>query len=641
MDDTRPGLRRRLRYRFDNAFSRGTGALVSLLAVFTLLLVVAAGLVLSLASVQVGEAKGDFLESFWASLLRTLDPGTMGGDSGWGFRAVSLAVTVGGIFIVSALIGFISSGIDRKLAELRKGRTPVVENGHTLILGWSPKLATVISEFVVANENLHDACVVVVAPRDKVEMEDEIRRRVELRGPTRLVCRTGDPTDPADLEIANVPGAKAVVVLSPDDDVADAAVVKTVLALRNADPGFAHTRVVAEFAHLRNARALRAAVGDRVATVVSTDVIARITALVCRQSGISLAYQELLDFDGDEIYFQPEPLLEGKTYGQALLAYDDSAVMGVAAADGTITLNPPVDRRFAPGDQVIAVSADDDTVVVSDPDPPEVVPDGDRIPEPAPEEHVLVVGWNALAPAILHQLDHYVAPGSTVRALVDPALVRPGDLDVADAFGVLRIEVTEADTTEPEHLARALQEQDFDHLVVLSYRREIDPSEADARTLMSLLQLHQFLAENPEPDRRMNIASELLDVRAVELARGMNTDDFIVSDQLTSLLLAQLAENPDLLAVFDDLFDPGGTEMSLETAAAYVPVGESIAFAEAVAAGARRGETVIGYRDASGVGGLGRGIHVNPRKSTPVVFGPDDELLVLGHAGVREPSPSR
>ena len=38
-----------------------------------------------------------------------------------------LVVTLGGIFVVSALIGVLSAGVDSKLDELRKGRSRVLE----------------------------------------------------------------------------------------------------------------------------------------------------------------------------------------------------------------------------------------------------------------------------------------------------------------------------------------------------------------------------------------------------------------------------------------------------------------------------------------------------------------------------------
>ena len=53
-----------------------------------------------------------------------------------------------------------------------------------------------------------------------------------------------------------------------------------------------------------------------------------------------------MNFGGDEIYFKQEPTLSGKTYGEVLLAYEDSSVMGFRKVDGTIMLNPPMGARL-------------------------------------------------------------------------------------------------------------------------------------------------------------------------------------------------------------------------------------------------------------------------------------------------------
>lgn len=94
----------RLRYRFDNFMSRGTIALIGGLAAVSLLVILAAGLIISLAGLtQDGSEPLSFGEAAWESLMRTLDSGSMGGDTGWGFRLIMLGVTLGGIFIISTL----------------------------------------------------------------------------------------------------------------------------------------------------------------------------------------------------------------------------------------------------------------------------------------------------------------------------------------------------------------------------------------------------------------------------------------------------------------------------------------------------------------------------------------------------------
>src|ERR1051326_8713341 len=92
---------------------------------------------------------------------------------------------------------------------------------------------------------------------------------------------------------------------------------------------------------------------DETIFVLSSDLISRITAQTCRQSGLSVVYSELLQFEGDELYFQQEPKLAGKTYKEALHAYETSSVIGIFTKDEEVLINPPMDTKFNSGDSVI------------------------------------------------------------------------------------------------------------------------------------------------------------------------------------------------------------------------------------------------------------------------------------------------
>lgn len=622
--------RDRLRYRFDATLSRGTIGVIGWLAALTLVVVLVAGLVITLLGLRTaGQNQTSFGEGVWTSLMRAIDPGALGADQGWSWRIVALLVTVAGIFVLSTLIGLIATGIDRKLEELRKGRSLVVEEGHTLILGWSPKLHQILNEIEIANENQRNPSVVVLAPRDKVEMEDEVRARASGPRRTRVICRSGDPSDPSDLALVRPMEAKSVLVLA-DDEAGDPQTVKTILALMGFDAGFEHLRVTAEFLEGDSAQALERATGGRLGVVVSSDVISRITAQVCRQAGLSFVFQDLLDFDGDEIYFQAEPKLTGHTFGDCLTLYESSAVIGVRAADGTITLSPSMQRVFADGDQVIAISADDDTVVLNG----EIVPGqaAATASEPPLElkvERTLVIGWNAMAPLVLRELDRYVASGSEVRVLFDPA--RTGMAPRAAAVENMAIDLVEMDTIDGRLLAAEIGRSAYDQVIILCYRTG-DIAESDARTLLTLLQVRQATELEDSPNNGVRLVTELLDVRDVELARIANPDDFVVSERLTSLMLAQLSENAELRGVFADLFDAKGVELVLVPAARYVTTGDEQTFADVVAAARRRGHVCVGYRrvgDDQSEATLGGGVVLNPPKSTSVTFAKDDQILVL------------
>ncbi|MFQ5614995.1 MAG: potassium transporter TrkA, partial [Anaerolineales bacterium] len=357
----------RLRYGFDNTMAKGVIALIGWLFVASLVMIGVFSVFIVLARVLPIDPGGDgyaFREIFWMTTMRALDAGAVADDEGpWFFRLTMFGIAVGGLFLVSILIGVITSGIEAKIEDLRKGRSLVIEKGHTVILGWTPQVFSIISELVIANENQKGSCIAILAENDKVEMEDEIREKVGNTRGTRIVCRTGNPIDLTDLEIANPHAARSIIIPSPEIEDPDAHVIKSILAITNNPnrrPEPYH--IVAEIRTPKNMEVARLVGGDEAQLVLADDLIARITVQASLQSGLSVVYTELLDFGGDEIYFHQEPQLVGKTFGEALMAYEDSAPIGLRFADGRVQLNPPMETRIAEGDKVIAVSEDDDTV---------------------------------------------------------------------------------------------------------------------------------------------------------------------------------------------------------------------------------------------------------------------------------------
>src|ERR687897_1611504 len=416
-------LAERLRYRFDNTISRGTVALIGWLFVLLLALVLASSLVVYTTGVapENGGRRPGFLETLWLSLMRTIDPGGVGGDKvNWPFLLSMLAVTVGGILVFSTLIGVIFTGIDSKLDELRKGRSFVVEKGHTVIYGWAPEIFSVIAELVAANESRTSACIAVLAEKDKVEMEDEIRERVGNTKNTRVVCRSGAPIDIDDLELVNPHDARSIIVLPPEGEDADSRVIKTILALTN-NPNRRKEpyHIVSRMREPENLGVAQMVGGAEVELVPVDDLIARITAQTCRQSGLSVVYTDLLDFGGDEIYFDREPRLAGHTFGEALVSYEACAVIGLRKGDGRIELNPPMETEITAEDALILIAEDDSAIALSENADPKVDASAIRKPKPRREkpERTLILGWNDRAPKMIAHLDRYVPPGSEVTVV--------------------------------------------------------------------------------------------------------------------------------------------------------------------------------------------------------------------------------
>jgi Trk K+ transport system NAD-binding subunit len=489
----------RLRYRFDNTISKDTIALIGWLALVLLALILASTLFVYLTGIapSPNDARPGFFQTLWLGLMHTIDPGNVGGDTGsWSYLLTMLTVTAGGILVFSTLIGIIFSGIDQKLADLRKGRSFVVERGHTVIYGWSPEIFPVVAELVRANKSRGRACIAILAEEDKLEMEDEIRARVGRTGRTRVVCRTGDPINIEDVGIVNPNEARSIIVLPPEDEEADSRVIKTVLALpNNPDRHGVTYHIVSRIGRPENLGVARMVGRGELRLVAVDDLIARITAQTCRQSGLSVVYTDLLNFGGDEIYFAREPNLTGLTFGEALVSYATCAVIGLRTEDGRILLNPPAETEISPGDEIVLIAEDDSTIRLSEGPAPEI--DAGAIRKTPPREReperTLILGWNDRAPKIVSELDHYVQAGSEVAVVTPDGAGPPSDLEVLENQ---KVSSRVGDITD-RRVLDGLRVADYDHVIVLGDPTGSDPNATDAKTLVTLLHLREISERGP------------------------------------------------------------------------------------------------------------------------------------------------
>jgi voltage-gated potassium channel Kch len=621
-------FRERFRYWFDNMMARGSGVLILWLFMGAVAMIL---FVAFMAWLTPDQRNTPLTQLIWASMLRTLDPGTMGGDTGsWGFLFLMFGITLGGIFVVGTLVGIITNGIDDKLDELRKGRSIVIEKDHTVILGWSQQIFSIISELIIANENRKNACIAILANKDKIEMDDQIRNRIGKTENTRIVTRSGDPIDLNDLDIINIHTARSIIVLSPDSGNPDAEVLKSVLAVTN-NPKRKQDKyhIVASLKDPGNLEAAGLITEDEAEFLLVNDLTARIMARTCRQSGMSLIYHELMDFAGDEIYFASFPEMKGITFGDLLFRFDDSSVLGIFNPAKGVHLNPPMDTRLESSDQVIAISRDDDTVI-----PSSIIDYAvdeaaihQGVPEVQKPDHTLILGWNLQGPAVIENLDFYAQPGSIVVVVTDqPEQAKTDYYSYYEAENI-KVEFRMGDIASQRTLSQ-IGINDFNQVIALSDTPRLKPQQADALTMITLLQLRKIAQEN---GKNFTITSEMLDVRNRELAEVAEPDDFIVSEHLISLLLAQISENKNLMPVFDDLLNPEGSEIYIKPANDYVELEHAVNFYTVVESARRRSQVAIGYRLKSETeyATHSYGIYLNPVKSKPVTFTNGDQIIVL------------
>lgn len=645
-------LRLRLRYRFDHLLSGGTTTLIGWLALACLAVVVPASAVLVWSDRAAPATLSGRLTAVWVSVGQTLKIGGAVGSPLYVLASVSLALVA--LLFVSTLVSLITTGINRRIMLLRRGHSTVLETRHTVVLGWSDQVFPVIGELVAANANQHRSAIAVLAPQDKVWMEEEISARVGDGGRTRIICRNGSTTDPAELRRVSPRTARAVLVLPPTGDTGDAYVVKTLLALDAAVHGSGEAEggaegeavVVAAVRDSRNHLTARLAAGSAGHVLCVDDIVARLLVSTARQPGLSLVYSELLDFDGDEFYPVAPGDLVGRTFGEALLSFATSSAVGLLHGDGSVTLNPDPGATIGPADRIIVISRDDDTAVRAD--VAAHVEDAAIVtaaPATARAERLLLLGWNRRAPLVIEQLDQYVGPGTTldVVALGADEVTGGGARGVTAARSRLEVSFHDGDITDPLTLAK-LDVPSYDGVIVIgetepehvdaplaSLAPVTDPqARADDRTLVTLLHL-RAIGETARRD--ITLTTEMSDDGNRLLAPAQDGADFIVSGRLISLLMTQISESPYLAAVFEELFDAEGHEFHLKPATDYVRAGHEVSFATAVEAARRRGECAVGYRlRARSTTGPDYGVRINPDKRRGVRFCEEDWLIVLAES---------
>jgi voltage-gated potassium channel Kch len=619
----KPTWKERLQYRFDNVMDKGVIALIALLALASLIFIIAMATIVTVFQLNPDERKLNFGEAFWASLLRTLDPGTMGQDTGAGFRPAMLIVTIGGLILVASLISIVSNAFNSRIDRLQEGHSRVLESGHTLILGWSSKVVPIINELCIANEEKKRPLIVVLADADKSLMESELGRKVKHLGKRRIIVRQGDPTNLIDLALGSPDRASSIVIVSPGgvEDPDTTAITTAMAVLNRADRRTEPFQIVGELQNPASEEAANLVGGKEVHWVLAHDVVSRIMVQTCRQRGLSTVCCELLDFAADEIYFVDNEDLVGKTFAQAQDALASAAAFGIIR-EQQVELNPSPDRTLDSADRILVIGETASKSRITDATTPfdeqAIVTSASRSLRP---EKTLVIGHNKSLSFLVRELDQYVSKGSSLTLLadVDPPTF-PATKNVKTSF-------VRGDGTS-RHMLESLNVHQFDHIVVLSYRDHISPQRADAKTLVTLLHLRDIAKKAGDG---LNIVSEMLNDRNREIAEVTDADDFIVSDKLVSLMIAQVAENFHLTEVFDALFSSEGSEICVVPAGNFVRLESSVNFQTVIESARRQGQTAIGVKIAalSHDPSAMHGVYLNPKKAALFSFTPEDSVIVL------------
>jgi ion channel POLLUX/CASTOR len=637
------GLRARIRYRWDEFLSGGAGRQLMFLFALTIAVVVlftGIGMLISAFGVELKNGDDGVDNKAWFYFTRMLDAGTMGDDEGDVNRALSTGATIVGVVVAGLLISSLAGNFQERLEAIKRGESPVMERGHFLILGWSEKIYSVIDQISEAYAG-QKLVVVVMAEGDKVEMEGKLHDKVVHQDRVKMVVRAGSSLDLNDLARVAFDRARAIVVLledgqTRDPNLADGRIIKTLLALYNhPDSKGQNTklRVTAEVMQAQSQEIAVIASGGRAQVVKTNEIISKIILQTSRISGLSVVYDQLLRFEGAEFHMKQLPVA-GRLFSDLLLDFPHGLPVGVAKIDGSgHLLNPPADHVIQ-NDEALLILAEDANIV-HEPYRGPLSLAQIQVPGGTPQkrvEHMLILGWNPKLFPIIEEFDAYVGAGSTLTLV--------NGKPEAERMVELQERCPPPKNTTIYHVvgeftSRALMDQlhpeRYPRVMVLGDATGgTTVEEADTRAIIALLLLRHRREQARAPEQE--VCSEILDPKNRDLAATTEIDDIVISNEMVSMVLAQITYEPRIQAVLEDLFRSEGSEIYLKDLAFYVPPGHPCTFEYLTLAARRRGEVVLGLQRFVDDAAQSYGIKLNPdpvARRTPFVPTPKDRLIVL------------
>jgi len=587
------------------------------------------------------ETISELNSQLWRSFLQISDAGAIAedGDSSILNKVVGIVTISFGLVLFSSLVAFITSQFEAMLDEMRKGKSTVIEEDHTLILGFGDRVLEIIRELIIANESEKSPAVVVLSSQEKDEMDDYFRDRIEDAKTTRIVTRSGVSSSIQMLQKVSIGSAKSVIILNDasvdasdeDKELADARVLKTIMAVIACIGEENLPSVVVEL-HQEKIQRLARTISPKITTIEEHALLAKLIVQTSRVSGLALVYDTLVGFEGCEFYYyRPKRGWKGLTYGQVQFHFPSCSVIGYRDAEGAVVINPLPDTKIEESFELLLIAEDDSTIKFTETAVAYKAPEGN--PAGALEkakERQLIVGWTKKSSVIVDEYASYLVEGSHIDVIVDektPEMLENFE-EVVKNRPTIKLNLIEEDIHDYDTIFK-LQPEQYDNVIIL----KSDGGEAelrDSETIATLLGFRRYFKELGRPVKTQ-LVSEVADSDNVEIIQAVGVKDFLISNKFVSKIYAQVSEEPDVMKAYDELFKAEGSEIYLKPVSLFIQKPGKFSFADICAAAVKRNETCFGVRvfAESEDAAKGHGIYVNPDKDKIFNLTAEDYLITL------------
>jgi Trk K+ transport system NAD-binding subunit len=456
-------------------------------------------------------------------------------------------------------------------------------------------------------------------------MDDEVRSRVGETKHTRIIFKSGDPSNPRVLAESNISKAKNIIVLGNYW----ALTTQLILAIQACLPAETNIPIIAEISDENTANILKSASKSPVYSLNREDFVSRITAHSVLQPGITNVILDLLDFDGSEVYVKGFKQAEGKTFGEIQQSFN-AIPLGIFKSNNQVVLAPAAETHIEAGDRIVGLAVDyskftwRNTESATSLSTPAVPVEKTQ----AAPENILIIGWSRLARFSILEISKVCAPGTKFTFFGQAGRVGLEEYNGLEHPNI-SIDIRQTNGTAAE-LTAILNSQEFTRIGVFGYKtRGLPMAESEAITLLTCTQIAHD-QRNPEcKSKDAFVVAEIQDVANTSLAHQIDLDDLVISDRLSTLMMSQLAETNELGAVFDELFGPRGAFIQAKPASAYVELGQSKSFEEIQRIGQAHGDIILGYQEHASTQAMPFTV-LDPGRTTVVTPSQEMSFVVLG-----------
>ena len=612
-------FKQRLRYKVDNYMSRGSSSIFMALLLTFLIGFLIMVLVRLVANFFFPDSTlSSIYEIPWRVYVAVMEGSAAetDGDSNWLAKLTSIMGVLVGLILFSSMVAFITSVFEAKLDELRRGRSIVLEKDHTLILGFGDRILEVIRELIEANDSEPDAAIVILSEDDKEYMDNYIRDHISDFRTTRIITRSGIVTNINNLKKVMAKNAKSIIIINSaaswqpnaEKNLADALVLKSIMSIIAVCDGEKHPPIVCEIHSDRDRNLAQNISNGTVKALNEVSVLSRMIAqLAISRNGLSVVYGDMVGFDGNEFYFYrpKQGWSNGLTFKESINRFNNSTPMGIHTHEGKIILNPPKDMAVRGGDELIVFAEDDSTIKYFD--NPVYEPKIDSIPTVKTNlahQRVGLLNWTTKTKIIVEKLCTYLPNKSElvifVSALNDEMKIAKQSL--AKSYPKIKVSIKVIDFNELKEL-EFINPQSFDSILILSPGGSTI-EEMDAYVISLLIRIRQILLASTDGKNKNHkwpkLITEVMDSENIDIILNSGVEDFMVSNQFVSQIMAQVSEEPLALDVYDDLFRAEGSEIYIKPASNYFDFSESktikIKYGECIEAAQLREEIILGLQ---------------------------------------------